>query len=189
MDHGREYGRRHAVAIPGVSESTRITPPGLGDCLACGNARLTSSLIAPGGPNVPHGCVCSGRVRQPVCPGASLRAADPARRIRRRRQFGDQRRTIRSRQSQGPLRPQRHRKCLKSAAAPQQHAGTSTSTNGLADTVITRCRAALSESVGADHRHDRCRARKEGTASPPSSPPRLYVHRDLPGLLERAPAS
>jgi hypothetical protein len=184
MDHGRDRGGRHAVAISGVSKCVDGPAEKVGvKVLACGNARLTSSLVAPGGPNVPHWCVCSGRARQPVLSGTSLRAADPARGIGWRRQFGDQRRSVRSRQSQGALRPQRHRKRRKSAAAPQQHPGTSTNTNGRPDTAVTRCRASLSERVTADHRHAGCRAKTQDTASPPDSPPGLHVHEDLPGVL------
>jgi hypothetical protein len=123
----------------------------------------------PGGPNVPHDCACSRRARQFVPARASLRAADPARWIGRGWQFGDQRRAVWSCQSQGPLGPQRHRKCLKSAAAPQQHPGT----RGLLNTDGTdtgRHAAFLSERVAADHRHDCCRAEKQGTASPARSP-------------------
>ena len=123
----------------------------------------------PGGPNVPHDCACSRRARQFVPARASLRAADPARWIGRGWQFGDQRRAVWSCQSQGPLGPQRHRKCLKSAAAPQQHPGT----RGLLNTDGTdtgRHAAFLSERVAADHQHDCCRAEKQGTASPARSP-------------------
>ena len=123
----------------------------------------------PGGSNVPHDCACSRRARQFVPARASLRAADPARWIGRGWQFGDQRRAVWSCQSQGPLGPQRHRKCLKSAAAPQQHPGT----RGLLNTDGTdtgRHAAFLSERVAADHRHDCCRAEKQGTASPARSP-------------------
>jgi hypothetical protein len=124
---------------------------------------------APGGPNVPDDCACSRRARQFVPARASLRAADPARWIGRGRQFADQRRAVWSCQSQGPLGPQRHRKCLKSAAAPQQHPGT----RGLLTTDGTdtgRHAAFLSGRVAADHRHACCRAEKQGTASPARSP-------------------
>jgi hypothetical protein len=122
-----------------------------------------------GGPNVPRDCACSRRARQFVPARASLRAADPARWIGRGWQFGDQRRAVWSCQSQGPLGSQRHRKCLKSAAAPQQHPGT----RGLLNTDGTdtgRHAAFLSERVAADHRHDCCKAEKQGTASPARSP-------------------
>jgi len=75
----------------------------------------------------------------------------------------------------------------KPTAAPQQHP----STNGLPDTVVIHscCHAALPDRVTADHRHTRCRAQEQGTASPPDSPPGLHFHRDLPGLLAHAQAS
>jgi len=123
----------------------------------------------PGGPNVPHDRTCSCRARQFVPARASLRATDPARWIGRGGQFADQRRAVWSCQSQGPLGPQRHRKCLKSAAAPQQHPGTRghLNTDG---TDTGRHAAFLSERVAADHRHDCCKAEKQGTASPARSP-------------------
>ena len=137
-----------------------VLPAGTRDLLYC---------KVPGGPNVPHDCACSCRARQFVPARASLRAADPARWIGRGWQFGDQRRAVWSCQSQGPFGPQRHRKCLKSAAAPQQHPGT----RGLLNTDGTdtgRHAAFLSERVAADHRHDCCKAEKQGTASPARSP-------------------
>jgi hypothetical protein len=139
---------------------------------------------APGGPNVPHDRACSRRARQFVPARASLRAADSARWIGRGGQFANQRRAVWSCQSQGPLGPQRHRKCLKSAAAPQQPPGT----RGLLNTDGTdtgRHAAFLSERVAADHQPVCHRAEKQGTASPARSPAGQFLHWHLPGLLER----
>jgi hypothetical protein len=138
----------------------------------------------PGGPNVPHGRACSRSARQFVPARASLRAADPARWVSGGGQFADQRRAVWSCQSQGPLRPQRHRKCLKSAAAPQQRPGTRGPLN--TDGTDTGCHAAfLSERVAADHQPVCHRAAKQGTASPARSPAGQLLHWHLPGLLER----
>jgi len=133
------------------------------------SAKSEDTLSRSGGPNVPHDRACSCRARQSVTARAGLRAADPARWIGRGRQFGDQRRAVWSCQSQGALGPQRHRKCLKSAAAPQQHPGTRghLNTDG---TDTGRHAAFLSERVAADHRHDCCKAEKQGTASPARPP-------------------
>jgi len=154
------------------------------DRLASGNPRLTLLLKFRGGPNVPHDRACSRRARQFVPVRASLRAADPARWIGGGGQFADQRRAVWSCQSQGPLGPQRHRKCLKSAAAPQQPPGTP----GLLNTDGTntgRHAAFLSERVAADHQPVCHSAEKQGNASPPRSPAGQLLHRHLPGLLER----
>jgi hypothetical protein len=138
----------------------------------------------PGGPNVPHDRACSRSARQFVPASASLRAADPARWIGGGGQFADQRRAVWSCQSQGPLGPQRHRKCLKSAAAPQQPPGTrgSLNTDG---TDTGRHAAFLSERVAADHQPVCHRAENQGTASPARSPAGQLLHWHLPGLLER----
>jgi hypothetical protein len=137
-----------------------------------------------GGPHVPHDRARSRRARQFVPSSASLRAADPARWIGRGGQFADQRRAVWSCQSQDPLGPKRHRKCLKSAAAPQQPLGTCDllNTDG---TDTGRHAAFLSERVAADHQPVCHRAEKQGTASPARSPAGQLLHWHLPGLLER----
>jgi len=165
----RGQSGKHMLALSFSGFDPTRTSQGEVDGLACGNPRLTLFVKVPGGPNVPHDCACSRRARQFVPARAGLRAADPARWIGRGWQFGDQRRAVWSCQSQGPLGPQRHRKCLKSAAAPQQHPGTL----GLLNTDGTdtgRHATFLSERVAADHQHDCCRTEKEGTASPARSP-------------------
>lgn len=138
----------------------------------------------PGGRNVAHDFACSRRAWQLVPARASLRAADPARGIGWGRQFGNQRCAVRSRQSKGPVRPERYRKCLSCAAAPHQHA----CTRGPLVTVGTDARRRadlLSGRVTADHQPARYRAEAQGTAAPARPPAGLQLHGDLPGMLDR----
>jgi hypothetical protein len=101
--------------------------------------------------DVSHFSTCSRRARQPEFPGTSLRAADPARGIGRRRSFGDQRRAIWSRQSQVTLGPQRHWKCLGCATAPYQLSGLHELSRASATFPFTRRRAALCRGDTAVH--------------------------------------
>jgi len=142
------------------------------------------TVAVPGGPDVPRNNACARPARQLVPAGASLCAADPARWIGRGRQCADQRRAVRSGQSQGALGPQRHRKCLKPAAAPQQHPAT----RGALDTDgadAGRHSAFLSACVARDHRHACRQAEEQSTTSPARSPAGQLLHRHLPGMLER----
>src|SRR5258707_10110544 len=62
-------------------------------------------------------------------------------------------------------------------------AGKALNTDG---TDTGRHAAFLSERVAADHRHDCCRAEKQGTASPARSPAGELLYWHLPGVVDGA---
>ena len=144
----------------------------------------------PGRSDVPHHCPCSRRARLPLHPRTRLRATHPSCRLGRRGQRADQRHTLRSGQSQDPLRPQRHRKCRKRAVASHPRAHGPLDSDGTChrcDANITQPRrdaAFLSDCVTGDHRYACRRAETQGAASPTRSPAGLDLHRHLSGVLE-----
>jgi hypothetical protein len=174
---------RFMLSLSFVEFNPWLTSQGKGTLLPARRRGLLMVEV-PGEPNVPYDCACYRPARQFLPARASFRAADPARWIGRGRQCADQRRAIWPCQSQSPLRPQRHRKCLKPATAPQQHPAT----RGPLDTHGTgtgRHAAFLSGCVARVHPHACCRAKKQGTASPAGSSTGQLLHWHLPGMLAR----
>lgn len=105
-------------------------------------------------------------------------------RIGRRRQFGDQRHSLRPGQPQHSRRPQRNRQRLAGAAGRHQRASPARQLRGNQFAALAHPRrdAALCWRVTADHRPTLYKIKKG--ACPPSRTDRdQQVHRHLPGLL------
>jgi hypothetical protein len=130
---------------------------------------------------------CCLGARQPDPAHASLCATDAACGIGRRRQYANQRDTVRSRQSEGALRSQRLRKRRTYPATAHQYpAATGLLRVRQFGTAVAPSRhTVLCGRIATGHRRARDRAKASCTGSPARSRTGQHVHRDLPGLLSR----
>jgi hypothetical protein len=127
---------------------------------------------------------CSVHGARPDRPRHGIRAIDAARRLGRRRQFGDIRRAVRPGQSQGALRSQRHRQRREYPAAPLQSttAGSFLRFGRAAGAAHTPRAAALYRRLAADHqRTPSLPAKTAGSAAGATGDEQF--HGDLPGVL------
>ena len=158
----------------------REQPPYM-DLGACCRGR---SYVRPSG-------TCSIRIawqpddaRQRLCPVSATS------RVGRRREFGNQRHSVRPGQSQRPQRPQRHRKRLADSAARHQCPSAGDHLRIGQHAVVARSRrdAILCRSVATDHQPASGPIKK--ATCPPSRTDRdQQIHRYLPGLLGPYPDS
>ena len=122
--------------------------------------------------------------RQRLCPVSATS------RVGRRREFGNQRHSVRPGQSQRPQRPQRHRKRLADSAARHQCPSAGDHLRIGQHAVVARSRrdAILCRSVATDHQPASGPIKK--ATCPPSRTDRdQQIHRYLPGLLGPYPDS